>query len=103
MAKWCGNVGYADRVETEPGIWEDDFTVRMYYGDVQSNFRSLQGSGNVNDNLNISNKISIVADPYAMDHFHNIRYVEYASAKWKVTNVEVMYPRLMLTLGGVWN
>ena len=68
-----------------------------------SNFRKLQNSGGVNDNVNIANKISIVSDPFADQNFHSIRYAEYMGTKWKVTDVEVLYPRLLLTLGGVWN
>lgn len=103
MAKWCGVIGYVETVETEPGIWEEDFTERKYYGDMIRNARRLQSSDKVNDDISITNELSIVADPYAMNHFHAIRYAEFMGAKWKITNVEVQYPRLVLTLGGVYN
>ena len=57
----------------------------------------------VNDNINISNEFSIVADPYAINNFHAIRYVEFMGAKWKISNVSVQHPRLLLTAGGVYN
>ena len=101
--KWHGVIGFADTVETEPGIWIDDIFEYTYYGDIIRNTRSLQPSGGVNDNINVSNSISIIADPYAMKTFHSIRYVEFMGTKWKVTNVEVQYPRLILTIGGVYN
>lgn len=103
MAKWYGKVGYAETVETEPGVWEDQITERSYYGDITRNTRNLQNSGEVNDNINIANQISIVADPYAYQNFYSMRYVEFMGAKWKVTSVEVQYPRLILTAGGLWN
>lgn len=103
MAKFYGKIGYAETVETEPGIWEEQVTDRLYFGDLLSNFRNLQNSGEVNDNVNIANKISIVSDPYANEHFHSMRYAEFMGTKWKITNVEVLYPRLVLTLGGVYN
>ena len=103
MAKFFGGVGYATTEETTPGVWEDKPTVRNYYGDVMSNYRRLESSGDLNDNININVKISIVADPYAIQHFHAIRYVEFEGAKWKVTNVEPQHPRLILTLGGLYN
>lgn len=104
MAKWYDKIGYAGETkETKPGIWEEVITERFHSGDVLSNFRRLQTSGNVNDNVNISNKISIVADPFARDHFVDMRYAVYYGVKWKVTDVEVQYPRLILTLGGKWN
>lgn len=101
--KWHGVIGFANTIETEPGIWIDDIFEYTYYGDIIRNTRSLQPSGGVNDNINVSNSISIIADPYAMKTFHSIRYVEFMGTKWKVTNVEVQYPRLILTIGGVYN
>lgn len=103
VGKWYGNVGYAESVNTEPGVWEDKITERPYYGDVVRNIRKLQDSGSVNDNVNITNEISIVADPYANQNFHAMRYVEFMGAKWKITSVEVQYPRLILSIGGVYN
>lgn len=103
MAKYCGMIGYAGLVEIEPGIWEDGITEREAIGDMLSNYRSLENSGDINDNINIANKISIVADPYAINNFHAMRYAEFMGAKWKISNVEVKYPRLILTLGGLYN
>lgn len=103
MAKWYGVIGYAETVETKPGIWEEQITERDYYGDLFRNSRRLQSTDKVNDDINISNQLSIVADPYAINNFYSMRYAEFSGAKWKITDVEVQYPRLILTLGGVWN
>lgn len=103
MNKWYGNIGFAELVESEPGLWEETITVRPYYGDVLRNYRRLSNSGNVNDNVTVSNQISIVSDPYADQNFHSIRYVEYMGSKWKVSDVEVQRPRLILSLGEVYN
>ena len=102
MAKFYGEIGYAQTVETEPGIWEEVITERNYYGELNRNSRNLQTSGNVNDNVNISNEISILADPYANEHIYSMRYVEFMGAKWKVNSVEVKYPRLILSVGGLY-
>lgn len=103
MAKWFGKIGFAEQVETAPGVYVNKITEREYYGDVIRNARRLQTTDQVNDDINISNEISIVADPYAMNNFHSIRWVEWMGTKWKATNVDVQYPRLTLSLGGVWN
>ena len=103
MAKFYGVIGYSETVETEPGVWEDRITERSYQGDLIRNTRRLQSSGGINDDVNISNEISILADPFAYQNFHAMRYVEFMGAKWKVANVEVQYPRLILSLGGVYN
>jgi hypothetical protein len=103
MAKFYGKIGYAETVETNPGVWQEQITERSYFGDLGRNTRMLQSSSQLNDNINIANEISIVADPFANQNFHLMRYVEFMGAKWKITNVEVKYPRLILTVGGVYN
>lgn len=103
MAKFYGPIGYAESVETKPGVWQELITERNYYGDVIRNARRIQSGDKVIDDIEISNQISIVADPYAINHFHWMRYVGFKGAKWKVSNVDVQYPRLILTLGGLWN
>lgn len=103
MAKFYGVIGYAETVETRPGIWEKQITERHYYGDVTRNTHRLQSSDKLNDDINISNEISIVADPFANQNFHSMAYVEFMGAKWKITNVEVQYPRLILSIGDVYN
>lgn len=101
--KWFGKIGFAETSETAPGVWEEAITENDYFGDLLQNTRRLESSGQVNDNLNISNRISILMDPYLSNHFHSIRYAEFAGTKWKVTSVDVQYPRLELSLGGVYN
>ena len=103
MARYCGNVGYAETVEIRPGVWEDKITERMYIGNVNRNTRRLQTADKLNDDIVVSNEISILADPFANQNFHAIKYVEFMGTKWKVDNVEVSYPRLILTLGGKYN
>lgn len=103
MAKWYGLIGFAETVEISPGVYEEEITEHEYYGDVIRDTRRLQNSSQLNDNINIANNISIVADPFANNNFHSMRYVEYMGAKWKIESVEVQYPRLVLTIGGVYN
>lgn len=102
MAKFYGKIGYAETEQTSPGVWKEQIVEREYYGDLIRNTRRLQAADKVNDDINISNEISIVADPYAMSNFHSIRYAEFMGAKWKISSVEVSYPRLILTLGGLY-
>lgn len=103
MAKWFGKIGFAETVEKTPGVWVEDIVDREYYGDLIRNTRRLQSSDKVNDDVEIANQISIIADPYANENFHAIRYAEFMGSKWKVNSVEVQYPRLFLDLGGVYN
>lgn len=103
MAKFYGKIGYIGTVESEPGYWEEKAIEREYYGDLTRNTSRYQNGGKVNDDIVINNILSIVADPYANKNFQHIRYINWMGAKWKVTNVEVQYPRLILTLGGMYN
>lgn len=103
MGKFCGLIGFAETVEDPPGIWTEKITERTYYGDVTKNVRKLEAGESVNDDVNIANSISILADPYACEHIYAMRYVVWFGSKWKVKSVEVAYPRLNLTVGGLYN
>lgn len=103
MAKFYDVIGYGQSIETAPGVWADEITERRYYGNVVRNTRRLSEGQSVNDDLSVNNSISIIADPYAMEHFFAIRYVAWAGTLWKVSDVEVERPRLILRLGGVYN
>lgn len=102
MAKFYGKIGFETNVETSPGVWEG-FTEKTYRGDLLKNMNRNQDSGGVNENIALSNQVSIVADPFAINNFASIRYIEFLGVKWSVTSVEVNYPRLLLYIGGVYN
>ena len=103
MAKFYGTIGYVRNVEIRPGVYKEEVTERNYSGDLIRNVRQLEASDKVNDDINISNEISIIADPFAYQNFHAMRYVEFMGAKWKIHKVDVQYPRLTLMVGGVYN
>ena len=103
MARYFGKVGFEISEETVPGVWTPNIVERDYYGNLLRNSRRLSSSDKVIDDVAISNEISIVADAFAYQNFHLMRYAVYMGTKWKVTNVEVQRPRLILTLGGVYN
>lgn len=104
MAKWYGIVGYVELAETTPGVWTEQITEHKYSGDVTRNAsRWATSSNSINDDLTLNNQISIVADPFARKNFHLMRYVEFMDTKWKISSVDVQYPRLILTIGGVYN
>ena len=103
MGKWFGKIGYSISEETEPGVWEPTIVEHEYYGDVTSNRINRQNSGEVNDRINLANVISIVADPFAYQNCSKMAYAEIMGAKWKITDIERQHPRLILTIGGVYN
>ena len=93
MARYHGYVGYAIDVEAYPGVWEEQISEHEYFGDVLKN----------RINIPISNSISIIADPFAFEHVYAMRYVTYLGKKWSILNVSIERPRLILTLGGLYN
>ena len=103
MAKWYGKIGFL----AEPGDDQDtcipEYIERPYYGDLLRNTRRLQEADKVNDDISVSNELSIVADPFATQNFHRMRYAEFMGAKWKITSVDVQYPRLILTMGDLYH
>ena len=106
MAKFCGIIGFITMEEDEdnPGVYVEKSVEREYRGDLIKVIRKLQTTSNgVNDNVTISNEISIVADPYANENMYAMRYAKFGGAKWKIETIEVEYPRLKLSIGGIYN
>lgn len=105
MARFYGEVGYGEPVENPPGsgVYEDAMTKANYTGDVIRNTRKLEAGESLNDDITVGNSISIVADDYAIEHFFKIKYVRWSGVLWSVTSVEVKAPRLILSLGSVYN
>lgn len=103
MKRFHGRVGYGEPVESSPGVWTIAITERMYYGDIVRNSRRLDSGDKLNHDISVGNSISIIADPYALNHFFTMKYVEWAGTLWTISEVDVESPRLILRLGGVYN
>ena len=105
MSKFYGPIGFVVSAETEKGsgIWDDVVTEKNYRGEITKNVKRWDGGEYLNDDLNISNVLSIVADPYATSNLFAIKYVKWLGSYWCVKTAEVQSPRLVLTLGGVYN
>ena len=105
MARFYGEVGYGESVETPPGsgVWVNQITEFPYTGDVIRNTRRLEPGESVNDDIVVGNSISVVADQQATEHFFKIKYVRWMGVRWTVSSVEVKTPRLVLSLGSVYN
>lgn len=103
MAKFYGTIGFATSVETSPGVWEESIDEREYKGDVIKISRREEERDSLNPNLIINNRISIIGDAFANENIFAMRYVSWMGALWSITNVEVIRPRLTLSIGGVYN
>lgn len=109
MAKWSGIIGFSNQKQVlgpngeSTGIWEENVIEFKYYGDIFKNTKAIESGSQINDQIRISNQISFVADPYARLNFHRILYATFMGIKWKVNNVEVQFPRIIVNLGGEYN
>ena len=103
MAKFYGKIGFVKTAEQEKDIWVTTEDVRSYCGDLVRNQRRWETSNSVNEDLNVSNEVSIVADQFAYDNLNAMKWVEVLGSKWKINSVTIDYPRISLTIGGVYN
>lgn len=107
MAKIVATIGFATTSEVDPinnpSVWEKTTWTKKYKAEVIRNYKRNESSNKINDDFNISNQISIVADPFVNNNLSNIIYVEFLNSKWKVSGIEINYPRLILTIGGIYN
>lgn len=105
MSKFYGPIGYglSTQKETSPGVWELVPNERNYYGDIVQNTYRQQTTNNVNDDVVITDRISIVADPYALQNYYEMKYVVWRGHKWKIASIDASNPpRLIITLGGLY-
>lgn len=105
MAKFHGSIGFVETLEVSPGVWREIATERSYFGEITKQYAKWDPSeGTLNDNIILADNISIVADDYAKFRLGVMRYVKVRGVRWKIVRIETpLYPRINLTLGGVWN
>ena len=103
MAKFYGQLGFVTTVETSPGIWEEQEVVRSVYGVVNRNQRRWQTNQDRNDDILVSNEISILANDFILENLGAMKWVEWMNSKWKINSIELEHPRVKITIGGVWN
>lgn len=100
--KWFGEIGYFEETENVDGVTTNTFQTQQYYGDIIKNYKTNTDAGTVNEDFDVNNRISVVADPYLIGHFHRIAWITFMDVKFKVHSVELQYPRLIVSLGGVY-
>lgn len=103
MAKYCGMIGFSMMVDHGHGVWEEELVEKKYYGEINRNTKQWQTSDKLNDNLVISNEISILANSFMKSNVGAMRYVTWEGMKWKINSATIDYPRITLVLGGLYN
>jgi hypothetical protein len=103
MSRFSGLVGYVTQKETSPGIWSPDENPIMMKGDVIRQSSSSQDGDKMNDNISLNHRVSLLGDAYAFENYYNIKWIQIDNNKWEVSSVEIQRPRIIVTLGGLWN
>ena len=103
MAKSYGEIGFSKSVEVRPGVWENEIIRKNYAYDIVQDTRRWNNDGNLNDNVTLTVRISILADDFATQNLPAVKYVTWHGCKFAVSSIEVAYPRFVMTLGGVYN
>jgi hypothetical protein len=103
MAKFTGRVGYITQDETAPGVWSPVENSVVMKGDVLRLSSNTQNDDKVNSDITLNHRVSLLGDAYSFAKYYNIKWIEIDGQKWEVSSVEVQRPRIIVTLGGVWN
>ena len=103
MPKCSGVIGYALGGETQPGVWTEGITEKKYIGEIVKDNRRIVDQSEINGSINISNNISIISNRFMLDNMDYMRYLTFNNSKWKISSVEIKPPRIIITLGGLYN
>lgn len=102
--KYYGLVGFGTTATAEDDdTWKEEITERPYFGDILKHVYTTQSADKLTKDVQVNMQISIIADEFANQFMHLIRYAEWRGVKWQVTSVDPQRPRLILSLGGVYN
>lgn len=103
MARYAGLVGYVTTEETFPGVWSPVERPKVMKGDIIRMSSAVQSGDKINDDISLNHRVSLIGDAYSFGNYYNIKWIELDGRKLKVDSVEIQRPRLILSLGGVYN
>lgn len=106
MPKCSGIIGYALAVETRPGVWSEGMTDKPYIGEIVKDNRRIVDQGEINGSIRVNNNISIISNKFMLDNMSYMRYLTSSTmgkSKWKISSVDIVPPRIIITLGGLYN
>lgn len=104
MPKCSGVIGYALVGETQPGVWTEGITDKKYYGDIVRDNRKFEsGNDKMNEDISITNKISVVSNSFMLENLSFMKYITFMKSKWKISSVDISPPRIIITIGGMYH
>lgn len=106
MARFYGTVGFMQTVEDDsrPGMYFEKITeYPKRYGDILTNKWNSSPGKSINDDFKVANRISVVCNKKMISEAQFARYIIWNNVKWEITSVDIEPPRLIFTLGGIYN
>lgn len=105
MAKFRGTIGFViDDVEVSPGIYKTEIIERTYTGDIyRDSKRMTDSSSTTNQSVSLSISFNFLTDNFAIDYLYAMSYLIFRGKKWSISTLELKYPRMEITLGGLYN
>lgn len=103
MSRFAGLVGYVTQEETVPGVWSPVDKSVMMKGDIIRQSSSVQNDSKVNSDITLNHRVSLMGDAYAFDNYYDLKWITISGRKWEVSSVEMQRPRLIVTVGGLYN
>lgn len=103
MAKYFGKIGFEITSTDDYGVTTSKVRELNYTGDIIGQTNRWETSDKLSDDLTVNGKISVVADSFLYDNIGAMKYVVWMGVKWKIRSIEPLRPRLILTVGGVYN
>jgi hypothetical protein len=99
--KVSGIIGFEYTENTGHGVWKKGTTKKKYYMDINRvSWYNRESQQTVNGTFIIQNTISVLLNPFLLDHYTQIKWLEFQGTKWKVSSVSLEEPhRLILSVG----
>lgn len=101
--RFFGKIGFIQVENQGDGIYEPSYVERDYGGVFNRKSYHVSQGESVIDDISLSNEISVFADSFIYDNLSRMAYVVIDGNKWKISSVELRYPRIIVRSGGVFN
>lgn len=96
-------LGFSEKnKEVRPGVWKMQPEEVTHRAKLLTYNKDYDSGEEVNDDLKLRNRYEIVMKDKKLD-YQDMRYVIVKGTKWKVSALEFLEVRIIITLGGVYN
>lgn len=101
--RYSGKIGYATKVETAPGVWEDVITEREHVGEVIQRTERLDQANSVIPSYRTTTSFSVLSDGVLKERYSDVRYISWKGIRWSVSSVIHKFPRMEMFVAEEYN